>query len=115
MHAHRHESRSHTAPGSAGLTARTLFQQLVRASAALDQALEAVADAPEALQEAREALDAFELLERSATDLVVPREIRRRLREAVHYLETDHLELARADVGRAGSAFERYLLGRPTH
>jgi hypothetical protein len=114
MHVHPpHSSSPSSEPPSSGPTGRTLLHQLVRASAALDAALDATGDDPAALQEAREALEAFDLLERGATDVLVPREIRRRIREAAHYIDTDHIELARADVGRAGGELERFLQGRP--
>ena len=112
MHARQPRSSDpRSRPSAAGLTARTLLQQLLRASAALDAALATAGDDSEALQEAREALEAFDLLERTATDVLVPRRVRRCLREAAHYIETDHIELARADVGRAGGELERHLLG----
>lgn len=94
------------------VTLRTLFQQIVRAGSALDSALESFGTDPEALQEATEALDAFELLERTSVDVVVPREVRHHVKQAAHHLSTEHLELARAEVARAGNEFERRLLGR---
>ncbi len=97
---------------------RTLFHQIALASFAVDRALE---DDPtlddgspgrlERVREALDALEAFDVLERVSPDVVVPREVRRRVRLAAEFLASDHLELARADLGRAGGEMERRCLG----
>ncbi|MBW3533636.1 MAG: hypothetical protein KY453_00240 [Gemmatimonadetes bacterium] len=87
---------------------RTLFHQIALASFALDRALDSGDGRTEMVREARQALEAFDLLERVTTDVVVPREVRRRVRQAADSLDCDHLELARADLGRAGGELERW-------
>ena len=99
--------RSPSAPRST----RTLHHQIALASFALDRALDRGRDGrSEEVREAREALEAFDLLERATTDVVVPREVRRRVRQAADALAADRLELARADLGRAGGELERWWL-----
>ena len=96
---------------SSDRSTRTLFHQIALASFALDRALgSADGGRSEDVREAREALEAFDLLERVTTDVVVPREVRRRVRRAADSLAADHLELARADLGRAGGELERWWL-----
>lgn len=101
--------RRWTSP-SAERSTRTLFHQIALASFALDRALGSGDGRSERVREAREALEAFDLLERVTTDVVVPREVRRRVRLAAESLDSDHLELARADLGRAGGELERWWL-----
>ena len=105
-----HDPAPRGAPSHPPADAGALLRQLALATVALDAALDTFGTDPEPLRDAAEALDAFDLLERTVTGFVVPREVRRLVREARHHLRTEQLELARADAARAGSALERHLL-----
>jgi len=86
---------------------RTLFNELSSASFALDAALQSSETREERVQEAREALEAFQLLERTPGPFTVPRKVRRRVEWALSELEGGKLELADSDVRWAGGLFEK--------
>jgi len=89
---------------------RTLVHELSSASFSLGAALASDETREERVREAREALEAFQLLERTPNPFVVPRRVRRRVEWALAQLERGNLELADADVRWAGGVFAKAML-----
>jgi hypothetical protein len=64
----------------------------------------------ERVKEAREALEAFQLLERTETPFTVPRKVRQRVEWALTELDGGKLELADSDIRWAGGLFEKAVV-----
>lgn len=101
---------------------RILLSQLTAASAALTEALQRPDGRQRSVDEAREALETFEILERGPTSFNVPRKVRDRVHASLEALREGRLELAHASLARAGGAFQEMLgtdrtprRSRPTH
>jgi len=89
---------------------RTLFHELTSASSALAAAFRSDGDRDERVREAREALEAFQLLERTEEHMTVPRKVSRRVAWALSELERGKLELADSDIRWAGGLFEKAVI-----
>lgn len=89
---------------------RTLLHELSSASNALDAAFKSEEDREDRVQEARAALEAFQLLERTPGPFTVPRKVSRRVAWAISELDVGKLELADSDIRWAGDVFEKSLL-----
>src|SRR5262245_18401440 len=88
---------------------RILVSQLSAASAALIDALEQPDHRQECVEEAREALETFEILERGTSTFIFPRKVRDRVHASLEALREGRLELAHASLTRAGGAFQELL------
>lgn len=90
---------------------RTLLHELTSASTALDAAFSSEDAEREArVREAREALEAFKLLERTQGQFTVPRKVRQRVEWALSELDGGKLELADSDIRWAGGLFEKAVV-----
>lgn len=89
---------------------RTLLHELSSATNALDAAFRSEVDREDRVQEARAALEAFQLLERTPGPFTVPRKVSRRVAWALSELEVGKLELADSDIRWAGDVFEKSVL-----
>jgi len=89
---------------------RTLSHELSSASFALDAALRSEDAREDRVRDAREALEAFQLVERTPDQFAVPRKVRRRVEWALTELERGNLELADSDVRWAGGIFEKAVV-----
>ena len=94
---------------SSDLQPRILFSQLAAASAALTDALREPDHRAESVEEACEALEAFEILERGPTSFNVPRQVRDEVHASLEMLREGRLEMAHASLTRAGGAFRELL------
>lgn len=88
----------------------TLRHELSSASFALDAAFKSKDGREERIRDAREALEAFQLLERIQDRFTVPRKVRKRVEWALSQLERGRLELADSDIRLAGGLFEQAVL-----
>jgi hypothetical protein len=98
---------------SSDIQPRILSSQLAAASAALSDALRQPDHRAEAVEEACEALEAFEILQRGPTSFNVPRKIREKVHASLEALREGRLELALASLHRADGAFRECLSGEP--
>src|SRR5687768_10853998 len=89
---------------------RALFNELASASSALDAAFRSEDQREERVKEAREALEAFQILERTEAPFTVPRKVRRRVEYALDELQGGKLELADSDIRWAGGLFEKAVV-----
>lgn len=89
---------------------RTLLNELASATNALDAAFRSEVDREDRVREARAALEAFQLLERTPGPFTVPRKVSRRVAWALSELDGGKLELADSDIRWAGDVFERTVL-----
>src|SRR5687768_602187 len=89
---------------------RTLLHELSSASNALDAAFRSAVDREDRVQEARAALEAFQLLERTPGPFSVPRKVSRRVAWALSELDGGKLELADSDIRWAGDVFEKSVV-----
>ena len=90
---------------------RTLLHELTSATTALDAAFSSDDSEREArVMEAREALEAFKLLERTEAQFMVPRKVRQRIEWAISELDGGKLELADSDIRWAGGVFEKAVV-----
>ena len=94
---------------SSDLQPRILYSQLAAASAALAEALQQSDHRAESVQDACQALEAFEILERGPSSFNVPRKIRDKVHASLEALREGRLELAHASLSRAGGAFQQHL------
>jgi hypothetical protein len=99
---------------SSDIQPRILSSQLAAASAALSDALKQPDHRAEAVEQACEALEAFEILERGPTSFNVPRKIREKVHASLEALRAGRLELAHASLLRADGAFQECLTGETT-
>jgi hypothetical protein len=90
--------------------ARLLSQELSTATFALANALRLRDHRQESIEQACEALEAFELIERGPSDFNVPHKVRENVRSSLELLREGKVELALALLGRAGGAFQDHLL-----
>ena len=90
--------------------ARLLSQELSTATFALANALRLRHHRRESIEQAREALEAFELLERGPSEFNVPHGVREKVRTSLELLSEGKLELAHASLSRAGGAFQDHLI-----
>lgn len=109
-----HPFRRSWSPTPEARSANLLHHELSFASMALNDALTKPVAREAKLREAREALEAFDLLQRASRDFFVPRDVRRRVRWALDALDGNHVELAHSDLNRAGGELERWMMRRPT-
>ena len=86
---------------------RTLLHELSSATNALDAAFRSVVDREDRVQEARAALEAFQLLERTPGPFTVPRKVSRRVAWALSELDGGKLELADSDIRWAGHVLRK--------
>ena len=91
--------------------ARLLSQELATAAFALAHALETREQ--EAIEQACEALEAFELIERGPSEFNVPHGVREKVHTSLELIREGKLELAHASLRRAGGAFRDHLDRRP--
>ena len=95
---------------SADPQARLLTQELSTASSALLNALKSRDHREESLELAREALEAFELLDQGPSEFTVPKVVRDRVRASLELLSEGRIELAHATLRRAGGAFQDHVV-----
>ena len=90
---------------------RMLLHELATATSALDAAFNSqLEDREHRVREAREALEAFKLLERTPGQFSVPRKVRQRIDWAISELDGGKLELADSDIRWAGGLFEKAVV-----
>jgi hypothetical protein len=90
--------------------ARLLSQELATATFALSNALRLLDHRQESIEQALEALEAFELIERGPSEFNVPHGVRAKVRTSLELLREGKLELAHASLSRAGGAFQDHLI-----